>query len=305
MDRLAELLENVKINEENLDGKKLLEGIIDFHIHSAPSVNARVGDDLDVALRAKADGMGGIVLKAHEGDTAARALLTQRVTGLNVYGGLVLNEEVGGINPRAVETSLKLGAKIIWMPTVSADYHMYIQQNNGENLLDYAPGMAGGITIVNERGHIRREVKEVLKIVATYDAILATGHLSAVEINLLVDEAARYNVKKIVINHPDLKLTYLPISTQINLAQKGAYMEKCLIALTPSFRSLSIAEMVASINAIGANKCLISTDFGQAHHPFPNLGMAIFIRSLVEEGISDTDIKIMGIINPLYLLNGE
>lgn len=30
---------------------------------------------------------------------------------------------VGGLNPDAVETSLKLGAKVIWLPTNTAENH--------------------------------------------------------------------------------------------------------------------------------------------------------------------------------------
>ena len=57
-------------------------------------------DDIDVANLAKAKGMRGIVLKNHVATTADRAALVMKVVpGIEVYGGIVLNKAVGGINP--------------------------------------------------------------------------------------------------------------------------------------------------------------------------------------------------------------
>lgn len=37
-----------------------------------------------------------------------------------MFGGITLNRQVGGINPYAVESALKLGGKVVWLPTQSA-----------------------------------------------------------------------------------------------------------------------------------------------------------------------------------------
>ena len=76
-------------------------GVIDMHVHSHPDVFGRNMDDIDVAQLAKARGMRGIVLKNHVSETASRAALVMKVVpGIEVFGGIVLNKAVGGINPR-------------------------------------------------------------------------------------------------------------------------------------------------------------------------------------------------------------
>lgn len=45
-------------------------------------------------------------------------------TNFTMYGGVVMNKVIGGVNPEAVEKGLKLGAKVIWLPTQSARRHL-------------------------------------------------------------------------------------------------------------------------------------------------------------------------------------
>lgn len=292
------------IEEMDFGVSDCLAGGIDFHTHSGPSFSPRHCDDLDLAYRAKSHNMAGVVLKAHEGDTSARAALVAKASGINVYGGVVLNEYVGGLNPKAVEASLKLGGKIVWMPTVSADYNKYfLAAEKGQCLCrEYVPGMAGGLTILDHDGCLLPEVIEILEMIASQQAVLATGHLSPGEAMILVDHAFAYGVTKVVVNHPDLKLTPIPLEDQVKLARKGAFLEKCLISLTPSWKSLSPEDMAASIKMAGADKCIVATDFGQNHHPSPPKGMEIFIKLLLDAGLDWQDIRRMVVQNPGKLL---
>src|SRR5437762_855610 len=79
-------------------------GVIDMHVHPDPDVFGRSLTDVEMAMIARRKGMRGIVLKNHVVTTADRAALTmQQVPGIEVWGGIVLNSSVGGINPAAVE----------------------------------------------------------------------------------------------------------------------------------------------------------------------------------------------------------
>lgn len=80
------------------------EGTYDFHLHPAPDIVARRFDDDEIARRLIAAKMKGCVIKAHHGDTSARAkLMEKRYPCLHIGGGVTLNHAVGGLNPRAVE----------------------------------------------------------------------------------------------------------------------------------------------------------------------------------------------------------
>ena len=94
-----------------------LEGSVDLHVHSAPDVDQRRYDDLELAREARRAGMGGILLKSHQFSTVERASLVSRVVdGIQIFGGIVLNETVGGLNPSAVRVALLMGARQVWMP---------------------------------------------------------------------------------------------------------------------------------------------------------------------------------------------
>src|SRR6267142_2703095 len=82
----------------------------------------------DIAQLAKARGMRGIVLKNHVSTTADRAALVMKVVpGIEVFGGIVLNKAVGGVNPDAVEWMHRMfggRGKVVWLPTFDADKHV-------------------------------------------------------------------------------------------------------------------------------------------------------------------------------------
>ena len=118
-----------------------LEDAIDLHVHSAPDVDVRRFNDLDLAREAERAGMGAILIKSHQNSTVERAWLVSKVvTGIQVFGGLVLNETVGGLNVAAVKLALAMGAKEIWMPTRSALNHRLFH------------GESGGITVLDADG---------------------------------------------------------------------------------------------------------------------------------------------------------
>ena len=109
-----------------------IAGAIDLHCHPYPDLFPRLADDFDIVRAARDAGMRAIMLKCHHESTVSRAYLVQRVVpGIRVYGGIVLNFYVGGLNPAAVEASLRLGGKEVWMPTVDAGYHAEVHGGTG------------------------------------------------------------------------------------------------------------------------------------------------------------------------------
>ena len=72
--------------------------------------------------RPRPPGHRAIVLKSHDSPTASLAWAVQRDVGdaISVFGGICCDREVGGVNPAAVEVALGLGARIVWLPTLSS-----------------------------------------------------------------------------------------------------------------------------------------------------------------------------------------
>ncbi len=104
---------------------QLLEGVIDFHVHSGPDVVGRLINDFEVVRQAKGAGMRAIVLKNHYTMTADRAQLAmQEIGGIEVFGGITLNLSVGGLNAEAVRKMVQMDGRrgrVVWLPTYDAE----------------------------------------------------------------------------------------------------------------------------------------------------------------------------------------
>ena len=88
-------------------GKISMKGVCDMHVHTNPDLRLRAYDDFELADAAVRVGARAIVIKTHLGFTVNRAYLTNQYvkkvygenTGFTMYGGVVMNKVIGGINP--------------------------------------------------------------------------------------------------------------------------------------------------------------------------------------------------------------
>lgn len=270
-----------------------LEGAVDLHVHSAPDVDRRRFNDLELARAARDAGMGAVLIKSHQNSTVERAwLVAQCVPGIRVYGGLVLNETVGGLNPAAVRLALKLGAKQIWMPTRSAQNHRLY---NGE---------AGGIGVLNHEGQLLPEVEEILREVSQAGCILGTGHLSPEETSILVEASQRLGMPKILVTHPEWGPTYHSEDAQQELARfSNVCFERCFVSTTHLCGCVPFATIERAIAATGVERTILSTDLGQPETPPPADGFRLYAEKLRASGFSADEIRMMMQTNPERLLS--
>jgi len=270
----------------------ILQGAIDTHVHSSPDVIPRQLDDLQLVEQARRAGMRALVLKNHSCPTCDRAYLLNHLQGdVKVFGGLVLNDTVGGFNPRAVETALKMGGTEIWMPTKSAANHQ--QFFGGRN----------GLTVL-QGTRLHPEVRDIIRLVADAGAILATGHLSPDESCVLVEEALAAGVRRISITHPEWGATAMPATMQRRLAQdEGVFFERCLVSTLPGARhTVPFATIAQQIRFVGVGSTIAATDHGLPKALAPVDAMRAYIRQLAESGFSRPEIEKMVRDNPARLL---
>jgi hypothetical protein len=280
-------------------------GAVDLHCHPYPDLFPRLADDFDIVRAARDAGMKAIVLKCHHENTVSRAYLVQRVIpGIKVFGGVVLNYYVGGLNPAAVEASLRLGGREVWMPTVDAGYHAEVHGGTGG--YDNQKGgrsQAEGIWVADKDGKLRPEIKEILEMVAEHGAILGTCHLSPREIVALVREARSAGVEKIVITHPYFRVPNIDLDTLVEVAKMGAMPEFGYCTVSPAWQYAAVPKIVQSVERIGASRCLLVSDTGQRHNPLPSEALRIFAQTVYEKGVPLESVTRMITQNPLDLLD--
>ena len=273
----------------------LLKDAVDMHIHSSPDVTPRKMSDLEVVKSYMEAGLKCVLFKCHVTPTTARAALAGPATGnFKAFGGLVLNRMAGGLNPAAVDTELALGAKQIWMPTLSSELHIKINKGNPAN----------AVSIKNGKGALRDELFEILDLIAAKDAILGTGHLTSDECEQVVELALKRGVKKILITHPEYEMPAMPVDVQKKLARKGVMFERCFFASNPvpGQNVVPPAVVAEQIRAVGAGVSIMASDFGQAFNEEPVKGFRRFITTMLGMGIPEGDIEVMIKKNPEKIL---
>ncbi len=292
--------------------KELIQGAYDLHVHSAPDILPRKMDDLEMAERITASGMAGYAIKSHYFCTSERATLVKKLyPTCDAIGTITLNSSVGGINPTAVEMAARSGAKLVWFPTCDSEHEIqHVFGGDPNKKLPYWAQIIvqlkeEGIQIptisLTENGKLTTQTHEVLDVIAKYQMILSTGHMSHQETFALVKAAKEHGVKNIVITHVDFPTTFYTIDEQKELASYGAVMEHCYTTFATG--KVDFAVTLEQIRALGADTVILGTDLGQATAIYPDEGLAEFANSLYKAGISETDIRKMTVDNNRRLLN--
>ncbi len=272
----------------------LLRGAIDLHVHFGPDAHLqRSVDALEAAEQAAAAGMRALVLKSHDFPTAPVANVVDRVVqGVRVFGGLTLDRQMGGLNPSAVEVSAKLGARIVWMPTLSS-------ANDHAKLGFPGPGIS-----ILEGGALRPELQEIFALAKAHDIVLASGHVSVPEIHALLRGARAAGVGKLLITHAleTLAGPTLTIDDLHDFVRAGAQIELSYLTCGGALATEPPEKIAAAIRAVGPAHCVLSTDYGQKKNVVPVEGFRRFFCDLLACGISAADIELMACRNPAALL---
>ena len=274
-----------------------IEGLIDFHTHSAPDVFGRAVDDDEAATLYRERRLEAIVLKSHTALTADRAWLLQKhVSGIKAFGGIALNGPAGGINPEAVQWMWRMQGglgRIVWFPTFDADHHVKHFKDAPE-----------GIKVVGGDGKALPTVREVLKVCAQQKLVVCTGHASPTEALAIIEAARDAGCDRIVVTHAEFDVVNMTVEQMKRAAGMGAKLEICAmgplmgpnahLAWMRHWRQVTVKESAEHIKAVGAEHFVLGTDLGQTGNPSQPDGLAMLVAGLLGEGVTKDQIKTMG-----------
>lgn len=320
---------------------QLLHGTIDLHVHAGPHLRSspRRADPIQVALEARAAGMRALVYLDVFKESAGTAWLVSRmVEGIEVYGGLILASNHGGLNPRAVKTALRYGSGARFV-SLGAHSTRYLVEREG-------PVVAGQVTPYVELspafaaselprsidipldGPLPEALREVLALVAAEPrAFLNTGHVSPAQALRVVVAAREVGIARVLVAH--FARRRMTLAQQQEAVDRGAMLEAAYADFVypsgfprahyydePEHRSHGIANdlplrphglagLVNDIRAIGAAHFVLVSDYGIRGGPTPVEGMRAFITALLDQEVPIPDIRLMTAHNPAVLLGLE
>jgi len=289
---------------------RLLEDAVDLHVHPAPSPMPRRIDAAEAAQLANETGFKAIVVKSHHHNTVMDVLALEHAGAVNggvaVFGGIALNGQVGGINPRAVELCLKMGGKIVWFPTIASAKH--IEHHAAHPNLKF-PKLSvhlapeAPVEVLDATGRVKPEVIEILELIKEHDAILASGHMAPDQITAVFEVAREVGVNRMLVNHPNfvIEATYDDARHWVSL---GAYIEHslCMYDEESSFHNWDLDTLVQWVEAIGPERSTLGSDLGQMNNPLPTDSFRKIVGRLLERGMPEDQLRSMVARNPGELL---
>lgn len=285
---------------------RLVAGAWDLHVHAAPSLFDRRGDVWDLADACAGAGMAGIVLKSHHGSSVeAAALVGARTPRLAVHGGVVLNAFVGGLNALAVEASLALGGRIVWLPTIHAAAHEACFGTLGGfpfQASKVARRPASGLSILDADGRLTRGMLDILEVLDGRSAILATGHVSAREVLALARHLrdTRADIR-LLVTHVFFKVPGLTVDDLRALQSDRTWFETAWFTVSPKGNATA-AQVASWIGALPSARWIMSSDSGQVSSPPGPEALETFARGLIEGGLEERRVREMLTDEPARLL---
>lgn len=291
------------------DVARLLQGAVDLHCHSGPAAMPRILDHHDAMLDAAGAGFRALVYKDHYYLGSAHARILEKLfpeSNIKLSSGLVLNNASGGFNPHAVDHAIKLGATIVWLPTLSAANHIdAVKSGHAVTFPSPAKKMLPAIPLqaLDGNGQVIDPLKQILDLIAADNVILAGGHLSAAEMLVVFAEARARGVKKLLVNHP----TYIVRCSDDDirgLLELGASMEHSICMFVEGrSKKYSAEQLDRLIKLVGVDKTVLSSDLGLVGSPRPIDGFRTIVRDLLDLKYNDADIRAMVGDNAARLLD--
>jgi hypothetical protein len=289
--------------------RELLHGVVDMHLHTMPCLFDRPLDDIEAAEQARAAGYRGLVLKSIYSPNADRVELVRKiVTGIELFGSIVLNHSVGGLNPEAVRAAIGFGAKVMWLPTVHAQHHFdhfgaptypWLAQREGSLPQHAVPGL----TVLDENGELKETVQEILLLAKAAGMVTGTGHLGLKEVYAVARFAREIGYEKLVQTHVGWHATDWPIDDLKRLADFGIWFEFCVNPCMPNRQQQSPKKLSQTIRTLGHSRCTAATDLGQHDNAHPIEGFRMWLRILKALGHSQAEVDALSKHNPAQLLD--
>ncbi len=273
-----------------MDTEEYVKDSWDIHVHAAPSLFPRWGDAIDLVRECSGRSMSGLVLKYHHGSSVESAhLVNKDFENIRVFGGITLNYPVGGLNPHAVDTSVTLGGKVVWLPTIHAANHEKTMGRLGGfefQKSDLTLSVERGITIADEKGEIRESLKTILELLDKRPLVLATGHISPEEIYLLKQyiKSEKLDIK-LLINHALFRTTQLDERQITELSDHSTWFETVYLTVSPVSDQVPVKKVAKIIGKTLNSRWIIATDSGQINNIKSPEALSSYAGMLVREGI--------------------
>ena len=257
---------------------------IDIHCHAHDGQQ----DAYDLARRASLAEMKGLLFKSISGADPAKAVRElqddlnrwadkEKVTPITCWAGFVCGRQSAPVSAQVVKQMIDSGVVAIWLPvfnhaTTLSTVGTSLRYIGGEGAdgwrgpLQWDEAVKLGHYSLDEKGELKAQVREIVRICADRNVALFFGHASHAEIYKLADEVIKVGLKRAVIDHPFSP--FLNVSPQMmkELLPAGILFNFTWDELSPLL-GVDPQIMYNAIRDVGVEHFTLSSDAGEPLFP--------------------------------------
>ena len=295
---------------------------IDIHCHAHEGQQ----NPYDLARRASLAEMKGLLFKSIPGDDPVKAVAAvqddvnrwaekESIAPINCWAGYVCGRQTAPVSAKIVSQMIDAGVAAIWLPVFNhvitlSTVGTYRRLIDGDN----APGWAGplpwdkalklGHYNLDEKGELKAEVREIVRICADRNVALFFGHATHPEIYKLAEEVNKVGLKRAVIDHPFSPFLNVSAAMMKELCQTGILFNFTWDELSPLL-GVDPQIMYNTIREVGPEHFTLSSDAGEPLFPDSVEAMRL-VRGYMEAfGLSQDELYTVCTRNPARVVGLE
>lgn len=289
------------------DVQALLHGAVDLYVHSEPDLLPRRGGDLALAAECRDAQYRAALHRHHFSSTVERSLVASEATGFDLFGAVLLNDSVGGLNPWAVELALRLGGRWVGLPTLSAKAFregLHTIPATARVNLDFGPG---SLTLTDASGSVRPAVSDILELARDAAAPVNIGYPGIDEVHAVLAQAHALGHGRIVLTNPLTSLRTSIDAVAELVAAGGVHVELTAYSMHPDGPGKrdpgpALDRAVDLIRRVGIERCVLSSDGGMRDAPAPPVLLGFALHELHARGLVEEELAALVRVNPSRLL---
>ena len=133
----------------------------------------------------------------------------------------------------------------------------------------------------------------MLEVAKSFAMAVASTHATFEDTELLLRLADSVGLKRLVVTNPAARFGADEAS---QLLSRDLYVELPFLSYYPGPEAGD--RLRADIEEVGADRCIVSTDFGQWTNPPPAEGMRMAVAAMLDAGMREADITKVVQTNP-------
>jgi hypothetical protein len=300
-----------------------VSGAIDIHCHA----HAGQQDAFALATLASHSGMRGILFKSlgKRGEAPMTALADLRarvdawsaesgVAPIEMWAGWALVRNNRPPDLERLRAELEAGVTAVWLPIAnSANTYSKIggrlmwwdktaDPKAHSDPLPWDEAVRRGFYMLDERGRLKPDYAEAIRMIAHYGRALFYGHPTHPELWAVTELVQNLGCTRAVIDHPFSPFVNLTIEEMRQAADAGITLNFTYDEISPLL-GVDPAKMYSAIRAVGPEHFTLSSDCGEPLFPNSVEAMRQLSGYMLAFGLTPDELEMLVARNPARIVD--